>query len=303
MPLVDSIIHDIKNNVQIVYNDKVLSNQYAWWILQAITKKNKAQLIESQIIVLNEEQKKMLENWIAKLTKEQCPLQYLLGSVPFNGVDICVEAPVLIPRPETEEWTVNLIEKLVQLAEARLSILDLCTGSGCIAIALAKALPKAHIVATDIQEHAIKLAKKNCQHNRVNNVMVLKSDLFTSIPQGSKFDLILGNPPYIADDEWIELEPSVKNWEDKTALVAHEHGLEIISKIIKQAPQFLKPNTELETAGVAQLILEIGYRQGGLVHTLLEQSGYCQIKIEKDLEGKDRVALARVVPCGYINAL
>jgi Methylase of polypeptide chain release factors len=93
----------------------------------------------------------------------------------------------------------------------------------------------------------------------------------------------------------------VNDWEDKRALVATEHGLKIIAAIIKKAPSYLKPNEELKTEEIPQLVLEIGFRQAGLVTELLKHAGYCNIKIEKDLEGKDRVACAQVVPCGYIN--
>ena len=289
------------NRLQAVYNDRILCNQYAWWILEALTGKNRAHLIEHTTVILTTDQQLTLASWLKKLIDEQFPLQYLLGSVPFCGVEILVEPPVLIPRPETEEWTVQLIHKLQKIMYPKITILDLCTGSGCIAIALAKALPNATIFASDIEEHALRMAEKNRIHNKTSNVTIIKSDLFESIPKDLKFDLIVGNPPYIAPEEWQELEPSVKNWEDKRALVAPDHGLKIIATIIDHAPAFLKPNDELANVGIPQLVLEIGFRQAGRVKELFDHAGYCHIEIEKDLEGKDRIACARVVPCGYIN--
>lgn len=301
MPNVEILVTEIAHKLLNTYNDDGLCHQYAWWLLEALTKQKKYQLIDHIDIELTKEQDDMLNSWIQQLTEQHCPLQYLLGSVPFCDIDILVEPPVLIPRPETEEWTSSLIKKLNPLSNKYLNILDLCTGSGCIALALAKSLPQAQIVACDIQDHALHLAEKNCAHNNIFNVAVFKSDLFESLPQSFKFDLIVGNPPYIEPEEWQDLDPSVKDWEDKKALVAPDHGLQIIADIIKQAPNYLRVNKELETEGVPQLVLEIGFRQGLRVKKLLEQSGYCNISIEKDLEGKDRVACARVVPCGLIS--
>lgn len=301
MPNVEIIVTGIAHQLLKAYNDDQLCHQYAWWLLEALTKQKKYQLIDHNEIKLTKEQEETLSLWLQKLSEQHYPLQYLLGSVPFCNLDILVEPPVLIPRPETEEWTCRLIKKLTQLRNRHLTILDLCTGSGCIALALGKALPQAQIVASDIQDHALRLAEKNCEHNGIFNVAVYKSDLFASLPSSFKFDLIVGNPPYIEPEEWQDLEHSVKDWEDKKALVAPEHGLQIIANIIQQAPNYVRVNKELETANIPQLMLEIGFRQGFRVKELLEQSGYCTINIEKDLEGKDRVACARVVPCGLIS--
>jgi release factor glutamine methyltransferase len=301
MPSVEMLATEVANKLMGTYNDYILCNQYAWWLLEALTQQNKALLIEQTGFELTQNQQRILAEWIKKLTEQHCPLQYLLGTVPFCDIDIIVEPPVLIPRPETEEWTAALIKKLKSLHNKNLKILDLCTGSGCIALAIAKALPQAKIVASDIQDHALGLAERNRTHNSIFNIAIFKSDLFASIPQAFKFDIIVGNPPYIAAEEWPDLDPSVKNWEDKQALVATDHGLKIIADIIHQAPAFLRSNEELETEKVPQLVIEIGFRQGGRVAALLEKEGYCNIVIEKDLEGKDRIACARVVPCGYIN--
>lgn len=301
MQHVHDLIENIQNYLSLEYTDNTQSNQYAWWLLEFLTGLDKAHLIEQSSIELSKDQETTLKNWLRKLIDEHMPLQYLFGTVPFNGVEILIKPPVLIPRPETEEWTINMCSQLQKLDNKKLFILDLCTGSGCIAIALAKYLPHATLYASDIASEAIECTKENVVHNKTYNVTVIESDLFKSIPESLKFDIIVGNPPYIAEDEWSTLELSVKNWEDKRALVASDKGLGIIKKIIKEAPAYLKPSHELEERNIPQLILEIDSTQAHKIKEYMLQEGYCDVQINKDLEGKDRTVSARVVPCGYLN--
>src|ERR1700722_14302540 len=142
---INALVGKIEATLTPVYKDFTLREQYAWWILQAITKSDKATLIGLQEIELSEQEQTKLHEWLTEMTEEFMPLQYILGSVPFLDLDILVEPPILIPRPETEEWTSVLIEKLKPLQSHNLSILDVCTGSGCVALAIAKAMPKSHI--------------------------------------------------------------------------------------------------------------------------------------------------------------
>jgi release factor glutamine methyltransferase len=268
--------------------------QHAWWILEAITKKNKSTLIIQETVELKEAQQQQLKEWITKLVDEHMPLQYLIGSVPFAGLEILVEPPVLIPRPETEEWCLNLIEQLKTLENQKLAILDMCSGSGCIALALAKALPAAKVYATDISKQAIALGKKNAIHNKITNITFLQSDLFKQLSPSFTFDIIVSNPPYIAESEWHTLDESVTKWEDKRALTAPENGLCLIEQIIKQAAHYIHPNNEMETHHIPQLTIEMGYQQGPVVKALMEQHGFCYAEIKKDLAGKDRIVCGRM---------
>jgi release factor glutamine methyltransferase len=292
-----TFIKEIEQSLQTIYTDAILCRQYAWWILEAITQKKKVDLIAQNILILHEQEYTKIEQWIKKIVHEHMPLQYLLGFVPFNDVEILVEPHILIPRPETEEWCLKVIQQLKQLKNQRITILDICTGSGCVALALAKALSRAIIYASDISEHAIKLVRKNVRHNALSNVIPIKSDLFKNLPTCTTFDLIVSNPPYIALAEWKYLDESVTQWEAKHALVADDHGLEFIKKIIDQTPYFLKFNQELQEKRIANLVLEIGYKQADAVTQLMKQAHYKHIKIDKDLEGKDRVAYGSTVPC------
>lgn len=289
-----ALIKKISDQLEPEYKDQTLCQQYAWWALQTITNQNKSQLIAHETIMLSPEQEQQLVTWINKLVHEHMPIQYLIGSVPFNGVDILVEPPVLIPRPETEEWCLKLIEQLKRLDQQQLMILDLATGSGCIALALAHHLPQATIYASDISPQALDLAQKNTEHNKVSNVTLITSDLFESLPQGVTFDLIVSNPPYISPDEWQQLDTSVTKWEDKQALLASDDGLAIIKKIIATAPHYIKSNKEMQQKKIPQVIIEIGYKQGEKTIALLKQAKYNAIKVHKDLEKKDRYVTGRV---------
>lgn len=293
MKVID-LIHDSEHQLRLVYSDPITCHQYAWWLLEKLTGKKKAQLIAQETVSLSTSDHNTLQEWLQNLVDEHKPIQYILGSVPFNGVDIIVKPPTLIPRPETEEWTCNLIEQLQTINTEALSILDLCTGSGCIAVALAKSLPHATITAVDIAQSALLLTQENAKHNAVTNITCLKSDLFNALPEGSVFDLIVSNPPYIAEDEWSSLDVSVTHWEDKRALVAQDHGLAIIERIIHDAPRFLKPNHDIQSQHIPQLTLEIGYQQGPAVKKLMDDAGYTQTQIIKDLEGKDRIVVGSI---------
>lgn len=287
-------INDIRHKIAPAYNDDTLCQQYAWWILQAVCDKTKTELIMQETLMLSNAQKHKIDSWVEQLVVDKMPLQYLLGCVPFADCDILVQSPTLIPRPETEEWCLHIIEHLQLLDNKKIKILDLCTGSGCIAIALAHHLPCAEIVATDIADTALELTEKNTEHNKIRNVTIIKSDLFESIPRGMVFDIIVSNPPYIAQSEFDDLDEAVTRWEDHGALMAADNGLAIIKKIIVQAPDFIHTNNEMQQKNIPQVVIEIGYAQGAVVKNLMDAAGYNDVLVHKDLEGKDRFVTGRV---------
>lgn len=289
-----STINNIAHQLEARYHDYTLSQQYAWWMVEAVTGLRQTQLVADDTLTLTSEQQQTITSWIKQQVEEKMPLQYLLGYVPFINLEILVEPPILIPRPETEEWTLALIQQLKQLSDQKITILDIATGSGCVALALAQALPASTLWATDISQEALSLAQKNADHNKVANVSFLVSDVCNQIPATHKFDLIVSNPPYIAESEWKTLDPAVTRWEDKHALIADHNGIAIIERIIKDARHFLKHNKELAEKNIAQLVIEIGYQQGKAVAALMKQYDYTNIQIHKDLEGKDRVVSGRI---------
>lgn len=294
---ISSLIRDIENSLRPTIKGDTLREQYAWWTLEAITGKKKLNLILGRTVALSQNQQAQLDSWIDKIVNEHMPLAYLLGSIPFESLDILVEPPTLIPRPETEEWTVNLIDQLKLLKNQKLTILDLCSGSGCIALTLAKAFPESIVYAVDISDKAIALGKKNAKHNDIQNVKFIQSDLFNELDTQTLFDIIVSNPPYISFDEFQELDASVATWEDKQALVAADNGTAIINDIIEDAPDYLNTTSEIATkTKIPQLVLEIGYKQGKIVKDLMRSAGWIDVKMRKDLEGKDRVVSGRILP-------
>lgn len=259
----------------------------SWWILSWITEKSHTELIALQQENLSQAQEDLLEKTVKELIDEQKPLQYILGSVPLLSVDIAVRPPLLIPRPETEYWCSWLIEQLEPIKHMPLTILDLCTGTGCIALSLAKALPNCNVYASDISPAACAQAQENAHKNGITNITIIESDLYTKLPENT-FDLIASNPPYISAEEYETLDPRVKNWEDPGALLATDSGLALLKTIIDQAPHYLKRDSATATHGIPNLITEIGYAQGPAVRGLMVEAGFAPVFVHRDLANKDR---------------
>lgn len=251
----------------------------AWWIVEHFSAQKKAYLIAH-----NPELTRDMCESVKVAVKEYCadhkPLGYILGSVPFADLTINVVPPLLIPRSETEEWVEWVITELKEYKKETLRILDLCTGTGCIALALAQAFPNAEIIGVDINPVAIEAAQKNAATNNILNARFILSDVFSAV-EGQTFDVIVSNPPYIDLEEWKTLAPSVKNWEDPAALVAPHKGLFFYEKITAQAPSFLKTDSIVKNA--PRLIVEIGYQQNESVTALFEAQGYKNVAAHKDI--------------------
>ena len=287
------VINHITQEIEPACQSSALATNYAWWMLEALTQKNKAHLITQSEITLTKKQQALLDFWIDQHVNHHKPLAYLLGSVPFSSLTILVEPPILIPRPETEQWCLELIETLSEFADHTLTILDLCTGSGCIALALAQAFPHFTVWGIDKSVQAIALAKKNASYNAIHNAHFLVSDLFEELTNKT-FDLIIANPPYIAFSELPELDVSVTKWEDKDALFANDNGLSVIKKIITKAPDYLNKQSVLVEKKIPQVWIEIGYKQKNLVVEFMKTAQYSDIQVFKDLSQKERVVAGSV---------
>ncbi|MDD5130398.1 MAG: peptide chain release factor N(5)-glutamine methyltransferase [Candidatus Omnitrophica bacterium] len=213
------------------------------------------------------------------------PLQYILGLTEFMGFEFKIDKRALIPRPETEILVSCALEKLKLNSDtAGLKILDLCTGSGCIAVSLAKILPQAFIWATDISVPALELAKENADLQNVK-INFLYSDIFTALEgKNVKFDLIISNPPYIALGEFDSLAREI-SFEPALALEAGIDGLDFYRKIINQAAVYLSGN--------GLLAFEVGANQADRVCAMLNEQNFSAVEIIKDYNNIKRVVTAK----------
>lgn len=216
--------------------------------------------------------------------RRRIPLAQILGRQSFYGLDFFVNEDVLIPRADTECLVDLVLEDYADLAKqagsSSLNILDLCTGSGCIGISVAKHLPYQELLLLDLSEKALAVAKKNAEKHLGENVTLLQSDLLTGV-QGKKFSLLLSNPPYIVSRVIPGLEREVSEYEPKMALDGGEDGLVFYRRIAKEAKAVLLPG--------ARLYLEIGYDQGESVKDIFQKEGYQEVEVFPDLAGNPRV--------------
>ena len=241
--------------------------------------------------------------------RRRIPLAQILGRQSFYGLDFFVNEDVLIPRADTECLVDLVLEDYADLAKqagktyaekrnsehvsnkhedtveneansSSLNILDLCTGSGCIGISVAKHLPYQELLLVDLSEKALAVAKKNAEKHLGENVTLLQSDLLTGV-QGKKFSLLLSNPPYIVSRVIPGLEREVSEYEPKMALDGGEDGLLFYRRIAKEAKAVLLPG--------AKLYLEIGYDQGESVKDIFQKEGYEAVEVFPDLSGNPRV--------------
>ncbi|HAP03148.1 MAG TPA: peptide chain release factor N(5)-glutamine methyltransferase [Lachnospiraceae bacterium] len=218
-----------------------------------------------------------LSGFIA-MRKKRIPLQQIIGYTEFMGLKFYVNSDVLCPRQDTEVLVEQVLKRITEGAK----ILDLCTGSGCIAISIAK-LAGASVTATDISEKALAVAERNARENGVC-VHFYKGDLYQALPSDEKYDIIVSNPPYIRTDVIETLETEVKDFEPRIALDGTADGLAFYRRIIAGADEYLKPG--------GLIFFEIGYDQGADVSVLLAGSGFSDISVIKDYGGNDRVVTA-----------
>lgn len=228
----------------------------------------------------------VLESFLIELKKE-VPIQYLLGKTNFYGLDFEVNENVLIPRPETEElvdWIIN--ENKILDKTKKLKILDIGTGSGCIAISLAKNLPNAEVYAMDVSKRAIETAKKNARNNNAKIIFILKSVLELEILK-SNFDIIVSNPPYVRHLEKQEIKKNVLDYEPHLALFVDDNDALVFYRKIAELAQ----KNLLEKG---QLYFEINQYLGKEMTELLEKMDFKNIELRKDIYDNDRMISCKV---------
>lgn len=262
----------VKNEIKEILAPVTVEEAETDWILTEVTGKKRSEL-KLLPYITSEQYEKAKE--IASKRAEGRPLQYVLGYHEFYNVKLKVDESVLIPRPETE----ILAEEAIKLAGEG-DVLDICTGSGAIALAIAKNT-RAKIEGADISADAIELAKENAESNGLK-VKFVESDLFTAY-KGREFNLITANPPYIKSGDIAELQKEVRDYEPKLALDGGESGIDVIVRIAKEADKYLKEN--------GTILIEIGIGQAKEVKEIFISEGYT-VEVLKDLEGVDRIIKA-----------
>jgi release factor glutamine methyltransferase len=253
----------------------------AWYLLEYVTGMSRTDyLLRRQEMMKDGEQERYRE--LAAKRAAHIPLQHLTGTQEFMGFSFCVNEHVLVPRQDTETLVEEAVSylRLIRQKEEPVRVLDLCTGSGCIAVSLKKLCPRIHMTASDLSADALTVARENGSRLEAEITWV-ESDLFERLT--GRFDLIVSNPPYIRTDVIETLSEEVRCHEPYQALDGHEDGLFYYRRIIQQAHEYLH-------AG-GSLMFEIGYDQGSEVADLMRQNGFTGVEVKKDLAGADRVVL------------
>lgn len=267
-------------------NDIDDANMKARVILADLLGKNKEYLMIHDNDEIEDGLNRIFLEKIERLKNHE-PLQYVINKQEFMGFELYVDKNVLIPQPDTE----NLVEEVILLSDKKrksikeeIRILDLCTGSGAIAISISKLIKKSLVYASDISKDALKIAEENSSKNSAN-IMFFESNLFDKISKLYKFDIIVSNPPYIEKEVIKTLSKEVQN-EPILALDGGEDGLDFYRKIVKEAKEYL--NTD------GYLAFEIGYNQRNAVENIFKENGYKNIYSRKDLGGNDRIVVGQI---------
>ncbi|NLE36633.1 MAG: peptide chain release factor N(5)-glutamine methyltransferase [Pirellulaceae bacterium] len=221
---------------------------------------------------------------------EHAPVAYLVGHREFYSLSFRVTPDVLIPRPETELLVVAALDRLKTRGndDRSAAVCDAGTGSGAIAVTLAKHLPGARLTAVDLSEAALAVARENAQsHGVADRIEFVQSDLLAALPPESRFDLIASNPPYVSESEWADLSPEVRDHEPRMALVAGPRGTEVIERLLTEAAARLKSG--------GHLLVEISPMIHAAVCSLVEASGkFDSPETIKDLARLPRIVCARL---------
>jgi release factor glutamine methyltransferase len=214
------------------------------------------------------------------------PLQYITGHQEFFGLDFEVTPEVLIPRPETELIVEETIRVVQQERIARPVIVDVGAGSGCIAVALARELGEARMIASDISEAALRVARRNAaRYGLDERISFVASDLLDALAKEEFADFILSNPPYVSEEEMPSLQREVRDWEPRLALTDSNDGLSFYRRLLQEAPSHLKPR--------GHLICEMGYLQAERISTMINHQVWGDARMLDDLQGIPRTFVLR----------
>ena len=250
----------------------------ARYILEYITGLNSAQYFINSEDIIEKDKAEEFFRLIERRSK-RIPLSYVIGTRDFFGLTFKVDENVLIPEQETE----LLVEEVIKHSEGK-SVLDMCTGSGCIAISIALFGKPSKVAASDISEKALEVARENAKSIKAGEISFIQGDMFENVTD--KFDIIVSNPPYIETGEIDELMPEVRDYIPRLALDGDIDGLKFYRIISKEAVKKLNKN--------GRIFYEIGYNQSRAVASILFENGFTDITIIKDYSGLDRIVMAKL---------
>lgn len=273
------IVYYIKQTLQGYYPDSEIVSM-AKLLLTRVFDMPAIELYAGKDNSFSVNERNRLDDILVRLQKYE-PIQYIIGVEDFYGLTFEVDRNVLIPRPETEE----LVDWVIRENIGRgMRILDIGTGSGCIAISLAKNLEEAEVVSWDVSEGALQVAARNCRRNNVE-VRLEEKDVLQAIPSDEQFDVIVSNPPYITEKEKAEMEANVLDWEPGMALfVPDDDPLLFYRRIAELGRRMLAPQ--------GRLYFEINREYGQQTTDMLKELGYRNIELKKDISQNDRMIKA-----------
>jgi release factor glutamine methyltransferase len=251
-------------------------------LLAHVLEKPRSYLLAWPEQTLTREQQERFQELAARRRNGE-PVAYLTGHREFWSLDLQVTSAVLIPRPETELLVEQALRRIPQTGEFRIA--DLGSGSGAIAAAIATERPRCRITATDLSNEGLAVAESNFRRLRLSNISTATGEWCHALPKESRFDLILSNPPYVAENDPYLLKGDLP-WEPQQALRSGPDGLDDIRRIIQQAPAHL--------AAGGWLLLEHGFEQGAAVRELLGERGFSEINTYRDLAGHERISEGRL---------
>lgn len=265
------------------------AKQEAFWILEHVLRIPAHHVVADRDRLLSHTELLAAKGLVERRVGRE-PLQYILGTQEFCGLEFHVNPTVLIPRPETE----LLVEYVAQRisVERQATIVDACTGSGCIAVAIARLRPRAQVIATDLSPSSLNVARLNATRHAVcQRITWLEGDLLGPLADRGlkgRIDVIVSNPPYISEADWATLQPEVRLFEPRGALVAGPQGTELQERLLQEAGQYLSPG--------GALIMEIGTGQARAMRRFVDQiPGYRFHRLVYDAAGLERVVIVERV--------
>jgi release factor glutamine methyltransferase len=261
------------------------AGQEAFWILEHVLRLPAHHVVADRDRLLSHAQLLAAKGLVERRVSRE-PLQYILGTQEFCGLEFNVNPAVLIPRPETELLVEYVAQRIPVGRQA--TIVDACTGSGCIAVAIARLRPRAQMIAIDLSNPSLDVARLNATRHAVSErITWLEGDLLGPLAErGLKggIDVIVSNPPYISEADWVTLQPEVRLFEPRSALVAGPQGTELQERLLREAGQYLSPS--------GALIMEIGSGQAHAMRRIVDEiPGYRFHRLVYDAAGLERVVI------------